>query len=98
MRVLEPFFNNNYDESYTRLKNRTKEILAQQVNFKSYLLCSILCYPLSSTLTRQRSTLYLNSVPSYLTIFYCILLYSTLLYSALLYSTLLYSLAITHPL
>ena len=31
MRVLEPFFNANYDESYTRLKNRTKEILAQQV-------------------------------------------------------------------
>lgn len=30
MRVLEPFFNANYDESYTRLKNRTKEILAQQ--------------------------------------------------------------------
>lgn len=30
MRVLEPFFNANYDESYSRLKNRTKEILAQQ--------------------------------------------------------------------
>lgn len=34
MRVLEPFFNANYDESYTRLKNRTKEILAQQDNLQ----------------------------------------------------------------
>lgn len=34
MRVLEPFFNSNYDESYTRLKNRTKEILAQQDNLQ----------------------------------------------------------------
>jgi V-type H+-transporting ATPase subunit A len=29
-RVLEPFFNKNYDESYSRLKNVTKDILAQQ--------------------------------------------------------------------
>ena len=34
MRVLEPFFNQNYDESYTRLKNRAKEILAQQDNLQ----------------------------------------------------------------
>lgn len=32
MRVLEPFFNNNYDESYSRLKNVAKDILAQQDN------------------------------------------------------------------
>lgn len=30
MRVLDPFFNANYDESYARLKNRAKEILALQ--------------------------------------------------------------------
>lgn len=30
MRVLEPFFNKNNDESYSRLKNVAKEILAQQ--------------------------------------------------------------------
>jgi V-type H+-transporting ATPase subunit A len=30
MRVLEPFFNANFDESYARLKNKAKDILAQQ--------------------------------------------------------------------
>jgi len=30
MRVLDPFFNENFDESYSRLKNRAKEILALQ--------------------------------------------------------------------
>jgi len=30
MRVLDPYFNANYDELYSRLKNRTKEILALQ--------------------------------------------------------------------
>jgi V-type H+-transporting ATPase subunit A len=30
MRVLDPYFNENYDEAYSRLKNRTKEILALQ--------------------------------------------------------------------
>jgi V-type H+-transporting ATPase subunit A len=33
-RVLDPFFNENYDESYSRLKNRTKEILALQDNLQ----------------------------------------------------------------
>lgn len=32
MRVLEPFFNNNYDASYTQLKNTARNILAQQDN------------------------------------------------------------------
>ena len=30
MRVLEPFFNTNYDESYSRLRNKARDILAQQ--------------------------------------------------------------------
>lgn len=30
MRVLDPYFNENFDESYARLKNRAKEILATQ--------------------------------------------------------------------
>jgi hypothetical protein len=30
MRVLEPFFNKNNDENYSRLKNVAKEILAMQ--------------------------------------------------------------------
>ena len=30
MRVLEPYFNDNFDKSYSRLKNRAKDILAQQ--------------------------------------------------------------------
>lgn len=30
MRVLDPYFNENFDESYSRLKNRAKEILATQ--------------------------------------------------------------------
>jgi V-type H+-transporting ATPase subunit A len=30
MRVLEPFFNSNFDDSYARLKNKAKDILAQQ--------------------------------------------------------------------
>ena len=37
MRVLEPFFNENFDESYSRLKNRTKEILAQQVRTSCHI-------------------------------------------------------------
>ena len=32
MRVLEPFFNKNYDESYSRLRNKARDILAQQDN------------------------------------------------------------------
>jgi V-type H+-transporting ATPase subunit A len=32
MRVLEPFFNNNFDESYSRLRNRARDILSQQDN------------------------------------------------------------------
>jgi V-type H+-transporting ATPase subunit A len=32
MRVLEPFFNTNFDESYARLRNKTRDILAQQDN------------------------------------------------------------------
>eukprot|EP01041_Mallomonas_annulata_P006668 gene6668-13498_t len=32
MRVLEPFFNANYDESYSRLRNRCRDILSQQDN------------------------------------------------------------------
>jgi len=34
MRVLDPFFNENYDSSYSRLKNRAKEILALQDNLQ----------------------------------------------------------------
>lgn len=34
MRVLDPFFNTNYDENYSRLKNRAKEILALQDNLQ----------------------------------------------------------------
>lgn len=30
MRVLDPFFNDNYDPAYSRLKNKAKEILATQ--------------------------------------------------------------------
>lgn len=30
MRVLDPYFNENFDEAYSRLKNRAKEILALQ--------------------------------------------------------------------
>jgi len=32
MRVLEPFFNTNYDESYSRLRNKARDILSQQDN------------------------------------------------------------------
>jgi len=32
MRVLEPYFNTTFDESYSRLKNRARDILAQQDN------------------------------------------------------------------
>lgn len=32
MRVLDPFFNDNYDSSYSRLKNKARDILAQQDN------------------------------------------------------------------
>ena len=32
MRVLEPFFNNNYDENYSRLRNKCRDILSQQDN------------------------------------------------------------------
>jgi len=32
MRVLEPFFNNNYDENYSRLRNKARDILSQQDN------------------------------------------------------------------
>jgi len=32
MRVLEPFFNTNYDESYSKLRNKARDILAQQDN------------------------------------------------------------------
>jgi hypothetical protein len=35
MRVLEPFFNNNFDDSYTRLKNKAKEVLALMVSAAS---------------------------------------------------------------
>jgi hypothetical protein len=35
MRVLEPFFNNNFDDSYTRLKNKAKEVLALMVQSAS---------------------------------------------------------------
>jgi len=34
VRVLDPFFNENYDSSYSRLKNRAKEILALQDNLQ----------------------------------------------------------------
>ena len=34
MRVLDPFFNENFDSSYSRLKNRAKEILALQDNLQ----------------------------------------------------------------
>lgn len=34
MRVLDPFFNENYDSAYSRLKNRAKEILALQDNLQ----------------------------------------------------------------
>ena len=34
MRVLDPFFNANYDTAYSRLKNRAKEILALQDNLQ----------------------------------------------------------------
>jgi len=34
MRVLDPFFNENYDSSYSSLKNRAKEILALQDNLQ----------------------------------------------------------------
>lgn len=34
MRVLDPFFNANYDSAYSRLKNRAKEILALQDNLQ----------------------------------------------------------------
>ena len=34
MRVLDPFFNDNYDPAYSRLKNRAKEILAMQDNLQ----------------------------------------------------------------
>ena len=30
MRVLEPYFNENFDESYSHLKNKARDILAQQ--------------------------------------------------------------------
>lgn len=92
MRVLEPFFNNNYDESYTRLKNRTKEILAQQVDFESYLLCSILCdTTLHPHATKIHPVLKILSHPlsSYFIVFYCTLPCSTLLRSTLFFSTLL---------
>ena len=32
MRVLEPFFNTNYDEAYSRLRNKARDILSQQDN------------------------------------------------------------------
>jgi V-type H+-transporting ATPase subunit A len=32
MRVLEPFFNNNFDENYSKLRNRARDILSQQDN------------------------------------------------------------------
>jgi V-type H+-transporting ATPase subunit A len=32
MRVLEPFFNTNYDPNYARLRNKARDILAQQDN------------------------------------------------------------------
>jgi len=32
MRVLEPFFNSNFDENYSRLRNKARDILAQQDN------------------------------------------------------------------
>jgi len=32
MRVLEPFMNKNFDESYARLRNKARDILAQQDN------------------------------------------------------------------
>jgi len=34
MRVLDPYFNENFDSSYSRLKNRAKEILALQDNLQ----------------------------------------------------------------
>eukprot|EP01036_Dinobryon_divergens_P025186 gene25186-33709_t len=34
MRVLDPFFNDNYDPAYSRLKNRAKEVLAMQDNLQ----------------------------------------------------------------
>jgi V-type H+-transporting ATPase subunit A len=34
MRVLDPYFNENFDASYSRLKNRAKEILALQDNLQ----------------------------------------------------------------
>ena len=30
MRVLEPYFNENFDETYSHLKNKAKDILTQQ--------------------------------------------------------------------
>lgn len=30
MRILDPFFNENFDPAYSRLKNKAKEILAIQ--------------------------------------------------------------------
>lgn len=49
MRVLEPFFNNNFDDSYTRLKNKAKEVLALMVQTASTTGHTVLFRPYLDT-------------------------------------------------